>query len=79
MHQHSIEISGIERDEVLQGEEHNCKGETLRRPSKEFHWQVFLAQGYFVSTVGLGEGIVRKISATKSMRMNATQPNEIDV
>lgn len=46
---------------------------------KNFTGKVFLAQGYFVSTVGLGEGIVRKISATKSMRMNATQPNEIDV
>ena len=59
MHQYSAEICCIKRDGYIKGK----SAITIARGSggrvKNFTAEVFWIRGYFVSTVGLDEGIVR--------------------
>lgn len=59
MFEHSAEICGVERGGVYQRQECDYHRATVRRTDKEFTGEVFWARGYFVSTVGLDEEMVK--------------------
>lgn len=58
MEQHSTEVCGVERGRLPQGQKRNCDSEKFWW-ARNFTGEVFWARGYFVSTVGLDEAMVR--------------------
>ena len=70
VHQHPTEVCGFERGGVHQRQECDLGGTELPRTQTQLHWRSFWALGYFVSTVGLDEEMVRKYIVTKRRRTN---------
>ena len=60
MHQHPAKILGVERRGLYQRQERHLNRTKLPGSEAELHRGKFWARGYFVSTVGLDEVVVRE-------------------
>jgi len=56
---------------VSQGQEHDPPGAGVRRTQAQFCWADFCARGYFVSTVGRDEAIVRECIRNQELECNS--------
>ena len=59
VHQHSAEVCGVQCGGVHEGQERDHDRAAVRGRTSNFTGEVFWARGYFVSTVGLDEEMVR--------------------
>ena len=60
MHQHSTEVCGVECGGLHEGEKRNFDSSNFLWRKRNFTGESFWARGYFVSTVGLDEEVVRE-------------------
>ena len=60
MHQHSTEVCGVECGGLHEGEKRNFYSSNFLWRKRNFTGESFWARGYFVSTVGLDEEVVRE-------------------
>gem|GEM_PF-3318355 len=59
LHQHSAEVRCIECGRIPEGEKRDSDCAEVWSAPEELHGRAFWARGYFVSTVGLDENMVR--------------------
>ena len=59
MHKHPAEIFGLEHSGINQREQCDWHSSKISGEESKFHGKNFWARGYFVSTVGLDEDMVR--------------------
>ena len=77
VHQHSAEVCGSQRGGVHEGQERDHDRAAVRRAGqRNFTGEVFWARGYFVSTVGLDEEMVRAYIRNQEARGRALRPDE---
>ena len=65
---HSAKVRGVAGGGVHQGQERHPSGEGVCRRKRNFVGQHFWARGYFVSTVGRDEAVIREQSVSRKRR-----------